>query len=91
MNSSKILKIFYFYHRIFNNKGLQDIGFNFTNKKNRLDIVQRYYRKKKYKSYLEIGCFDDELFGHVNCEIKVGVDPVSGGTVRATSDNFFKK
>ena len=90
LNSSKILKIFYFYHRIFNNKGLPDIGFNFTNKKNRLDIVRDIIEKKKYKSYLEIGCFDDELFGHVNCEIKVGVDPVSGGTVRATSDNFFK-
>ena len=90
LNSSKILKLFYYYHRIFNNKGLKDIGFNFTNKKNRLYIVQDIIQKKKYKSYLEIGCFDDELFNHVNCENKVGVDPVSGGTIRKTSDQFFE-
>ncbi len=90
LNSSKVLKIFYHYHRIFNNKGLQDIGFDFSNKKNRLYIVQDIIKKKGYKSYLEIGCFDDELFNHVHCQIKVGVDPVSGGTIRKTSDHFFK-
>ena len=42
------------------------------------------------KKYLEIGCFDDELFNYVKCEKKVGVDPVSGGTIRATSDQFFR-
>ena len=90
LNSSKMLKVFYYYHRIFNNKGLKDIGFNFTNKKNRLYIVQDIIKKKNYKSYLEIGCFDDELFNYVNCENKVGVDPVSGGTIRKTSDQFFE-
>ena len=85
-----MLKVFYYYHRIFNNKGLKDIGFNFTNKKNRLYIVQDIIKKKNYKSYLEIGCFDDELFNYVNCENKVGVDPVSGGTIRKTSDQFFE-
>ena len=38
-----------------------------------------------------MGCFDDELFNHIDCQKKVGVDPVSGGTIRETSDNFFKK
>ena len=90
LNSSKMLKVFYYYHRIFNNKGLKDIGFDFTNKKNRLYIVQDIIQKKNYKSYLEIGCFDDELFNYVNCENKVGVDPVSGGTIRKTSDQFFE-
>ncbi len=47
--------------------------------------------RKKYKSYLEIGCFDNELFDHINCEKKVGVDPYSGGTLRETSDYFFSK
>ena len=47
-------------------------------------------KKKKYERYLEIGCFDNELFNYVNCKKKVGVDPVSGGTIRDTSDNFFK-
>ena len=47
LNSSKMLKVFYYYHRIFNNKGLKDIGFDFTNKKNRLYIVQDIIQKKK--------------------------------------------
>ena len=47
LNSSKVLKIFYHYHRIFNNKGLQDIGFDFSNKKNRLYIVQDIIKKKR--------------------------------------------
>jgi hypothetical protein len=73
-----------------NNKGLGNISFNFSNKKNRLEIVQEIIQKKNFKSYLEIGCFDDELFNHINCQFKIGVDPVSGGTIRKTSDQFFK-
>ena len=88
-NSSKVLKLFYYYHYLFYDKKHGNIGFDFTTKKSRLDIVQSIIEKKKYKKYLEIGCFDDELFNHVNCELKVGVDPVSGGTVRKTSDQFF--
>ena len=88
-NSSKILKIFYYYHHLFHDKKLGNIGFDFTKKKSRLDIVQNIIKKKNYKKYLEIGCFDDELFNYINCEKKVGVDPVSGGTIRKTSDQFF--
>ena len=90
LNSSKVLKFFFYYHKLFNNKGMKDIGFDFSKKKNRLFIVQDIIQKKNYKSYLEIGCFDDELFSHIKCEQKVGVDPVSGGTVRKTSDQFFE-
>ena len=90
LNSSKVLKFFFYYHKLFNNKGMKDIGFDFRKKKNRLFIVQDIIKKKNYKSYLEIGCFDDELFNHIKCEQKVGVDPVSGGTVRKTSDQFFE-
>ncbi len=88
-NSSKVLKLFYYYHYFLNDKKLGNIGFDFTKKKSRLDIVQTIINNKNYKKYLEIGCFDDELFNHVNCEKKVGVDPVSGGTIRKTSDQFF--
>ena len=88
-NSSKILKIFYYYHYLFHDKKLGNIGFDFTKKKSRLDIVQNIIKKKNYKKYLEIGCFDNELFNYINCEKKVGVDPVSGGTIRKTSDQFF--
>ena len=90
LNSSKVLKFFFYYHKLFNNKGMKDIGFDFRKKKNRLFIVQDIIQKKNYKSYLEIGCFDDELFNHIKCEQKVGVDPVSGGTIRKTSDQFFE-
>ena len=88
-NSSKVLKLFYYYHYFLKDKKLGDIGFDFTKKKSRKEIVQEIIKKKNYKKYLEIGCFDDELFNYVNCEKKVGVDPVSGGTIRETSDQFF--
>ena len=89
-NSSKILKILYYYHYLFYDKKLGNVGFDFTSKKSRLEIVQNIIEKKNLKKYLEIGCFDDELFNYVKCEKKVGVDPVSGGTIRATSDQFFR-
>jgi len=89
-NSSKVLKLFYFYHYLFHDKKLGNVGFDFTNKKTRKDIVQNIIEKKKYKKYLEIGCFDDELFNYIKCSKKVGVDPVSGGTIRKTSDQFFE-
>ena len=91
LNSKKILKIFFYYHKIFNNKGFKNIGFDFTKKKNRKYIVQEIINIKKYTKYLEIGCFDNELFDAVNIEHKIGVDPVSGGTIRLTSDQFFFK
>ena len=91
LNSRKVLKFFFYYHKIFNNKGLDDIGFDFSNKKNRKFIVQDIINIKKYSSYLEIGCFDDELFNSIKIKKKVGVDPVSGGTIRLTSDQFFNK
>ena len=67
------------------------IGLDFSSKKTRFQIVKYIIEKKNYKKYLEIGCFDDELFNQVNCQQKVGVDPVSGGTIRETSNQFFKK
>ena len=90
INSKKVLRLFFYYHKFFKDKKLGNIGFDFTNKKTRLSIVQEIINKKNYDNYLEIGCFDNELFNHINCKKKVGVDPVSGGTIRDTSDNFFK-
>ena len=90
-NSSNVLKLLYYYHNFFYDKKLGNIGFDFSSKKSRLEVVQSIITKKKFKKYLEIGCFDNELFDHIKCEKKVGVDPVSGGTIRATSDQFFEK
>ena len=52
-----------------------------------LELVHRY----NYTSYLEIGCFLDEVFSRIRNEVgfAVGVDPTSGGTHRLTSDAFF--
>ena len=90
VNSTKVLKLFFYYHKYFKDKKLGNIGFDFSKKKSRLLIIQEIIEKKKYERYLEIGCFDNELFNYVDCKKKVGVDPVSGGTIRDTSDNFFK-
>lgn len=43
-----------------------------------------------YSSYLEIGCRSDTTFNAICCPVKVGVDPVSGGSLRMDSDNFFR-
>ena len=90
-NSSNVLKLWYYYHYIFHDEKLGSIGLDFSSKKTRFQIVKYIIEKKNYKKYLEIGCFDDELFNQVNCHQKVGVDPVSGGTIRETSNQFFKK
>ena len=89
-NSSKVLKLLYYYHYLFHDKKIGNLNFDFTSKKKRFEIIQNIIERKNYKKYLEIGCFDDELFNYIKCEKKVGVDPVSGGTIRATSDLFFK-
>jgi SAM-dependent methyltransferase len=46
-------------------------------------------RRFGYGSFLEIGCRSDANFSRVPFVDKVGVDPVAGGNVRATSDEFF--
>jgi len=89
--SKNVLKLNFFFHKYFGEKDIGEIGFNFSNKPDKKVIVQDTINRKKYKSYLEIGCFDNDLFNHVNCRKKVGVDPYSGGTLRKTSDDFFLK
>ena len=87
--SSKILKLNFFFHKYFGEKPIGEAGLNFFDKPNRNQIVQGTIDRKNYKSYLEIGCFNDELFKNIKCEKKVGVDPYSGGTIRKKSDDFF--
>ena len=89
--SKNILRFNYFIEKNFKDMKLGNIGFDFSIKPSRHFIVQEIINKKKYQSYLEIGTFHNELFNTINCIRKVGVDPVSGGTVRKTSDKFFEK
>lgn len=89
LSSKKMMKIFYFFHFCTGGFNAKKIDISFNGKKTRLEIVQNIVQLKKFNSYLEIGTFKDDLFNYVNCSKKVGVDPVSGGNVRKTSDDFF--
>ena len=90
MVSRNIMKIFYFYHLITGGINSKSLKVDFTNKKTRQEIVQEIIDIKKFNSYLEIGTFKNELFNHIKCEKKIGVDPASGGNIRKTSDQFFQ-
>ncbi len=89
LTSKNSMKIFHFFHYLLGGFNSKKIEVSFEDKKSRLEIIQNIINRKKYQSYLEIGTFKDELFGSVNCNYKIGVDPVSGGNVRKTSDDFF--
>ena len=57
----------------------------------RIEVIQNIINKQKYQNYLEIGCDNDENFSKVIIDNKIGVDPLKGGTLRMTSDDFFKE
>ena len=65
------------------------VDFDFVSRPSRIEVVQKIINLKKYKSYLEIGTFNDELFSKIVCKKKIGVDPYSGGNIRMSSDSFF--
>ena len=77
------------YHLFFSEKFSKKINFNFD-KRNRLDLIKHVIKKNDYKNYLEIGCHNNEVFDKIEIE-KIGVDPISGGNYKGTSDKFFKK
>lgn len=56
---------------------------------NRIAVVNLILKQFPSPRYLEIGCDKNNLFSSVPVSYKVGVDPVSGGTIRCTSDEFF--
>ena len=87
----KIYKINYIYNKIFKENFNKRFTFDWSKKPHRFDIINNVIKIKKYQNYLEIGCFENENFDKIYIESKTGVDPVSGGTVRDTSDNFFLK
>ena len=87
--NKKIYKINYIYNKIFKENFNKRLTFDWSSKPLRFNIINNAIKIKKYKNYLEIGCFKNENFDKINIESKTGVDPVSGGTIRDTSDNFF--
>lgn len=56
----------------------------------RYEIIQNIINKKQFKSFLEIGSFNNDTFDKILVPNKIGVDPEKGGNVRLTSDEFFK-
>ena len=81
-------RFFYYFH---GEKFFKRLNYDWKDYPNRISIIQGIIDFKKYNDYLEIGCDRDENFSQIKIKNKTGVDPKSGGTIRMTSDNFFKK
>ncbi|MFV0442077.1 MAG: class I SAM-dependent methyltransferase [Planctomycetaceae bacterium] len=58
--------------------------------RNRFQLLNYLIETRGYRSYLEIGCGGNKTFDAVGAPHKVGVDPQSGGTLRVSSDEFFR-
>jgi predicted O-methyltransferase YrrM len=65
------------------------ININWQAEHSRIEVLQHLVTSKNYKTYLEIGCDKNQVFDKIIVDIKEGVDPNRGGTVRKTSDDFF--
>lgn len=85
-----LFKINKIYNYIFGEKFNKKLNFNWNLYPHRLEIIQNIIISKNYKKYLEIGCDKDQIFSNILIDFKIGVDPVQGGNVRKTSDDFFK-
>ena len=89
---NKFKKIFRkIYYKFFIENFEGKLNYNFADNFYRWDLIEYLIKKNNYKNYLEIGCDKNQLFSKVNIDNKIGVDPVSGGNVRKTSDDFFKE
>ncbi len=84
-----LLKRFLYY--IYGEKFFKRLDYDWSQLPSRIEIIQKIINKNNFKKYLEIGCDKDQNFSKIKVESKVGVDPLRGGTIRSTSDEFFKK
>ena len=85
---TKVFKKIYYKTFIENFKG--KLEYDFPDNYYRWDLIEYLIKKNNYTNYLEIGCDQNQLFSKVAVKNKIGVDPVSGGNIRKTSDVFFK-
>ncbi len=83
----------YFFKRllyyIYGEKFFKRLNYNWKGLPSRTEIIQKIINEQKYSTYLEIGCDNDVNFSKVYIKNKIGVDPLKGGTLRMTSDEFF--
>ena len=93
LTSKNYLRLISYYHNLFGEKFRKEISVPkiFDYKIHRLNLINKIIIDFQLKSYLEIGCDQDEVYSKIKVENKVGVDPVSGGNIRLTSDEFFKR
>ena len=68
----------------------KEFSYNWNLYLKRYDIIQNIINKRGFKSFLEIGSFNNDTFDKILVQNKVGVDPERGGNIRLTSDEFFK-
>ena len=89
---NRISKIFNkIYYNIFVENFKGRLEYNFPPNYFRWDLIDYLINKYKYSDYLEIGCDQDQLFSKVRIKNKTGVDPINGGNIRKTSDEFFRE
>ena len=86
-----IFRLYKIYHFIFNEKIYRKLNFFWDDLPSRSILIQKVIEHKKFDSYLEIGCANNENFDKIKIKKKTGVDPNSGGNVKMTSDAFFSK
>ena len=78
--------LYYFYGEKFYKR----LNYDWSRCPSRVKIIQQIIDELKFEDYLEIGCDRNENFSNINIKNKIGVDPIRGGTLRMTSDEFFK-
>ena len=89
---NRISKIFNkIYYNIFVENFKGKLKYNFPTNYFRWDLIEYLINKYEYSDYLEIGCDQDQLFSKVRIKNKTGVDPINGGNIRKTSDEFFRE
>ena len=79
------------YYYIFIERFDKKLDIPFPENIKRWDLIQHLINKYNFSNYLEIGCDKDQCFSKISIKNKVGIDPVSGGNIRTTSDDFFLK
>ena len=87
LNINLIKRFFYYFY---GEKFFKRFNYDWSNYPGRFEIIQKIIDKKKYENYLEIGCDKDSNFTKINIKNKIGVDPLSGGNLKMTSNVFFK-
>lgn len=91
MEKLNIFRLFFnrIYFFLFKERFSKKLEFDFPIDIFRWDLIQHIIDKYNFQTYLEIGCDKDQSFSKIKIANKVGVDPISGGTIRSTSNDFF--